>query len=102
MPPEPVVVVVVAAVAAALVLLLLWAMGAGNGRQVTARGWRGGGWCCDTATLQVRFLLLLPPPLWVLIWAGDGRRAASDGVVGVVVGGVATRLCYRAVGAVCT
>src|SRR5258705_495719 len=40
---------------------------------------------------RVRFPLPLPPPPWVLVWVGDGRRGTSDGAVGVVVGGVATR-----------
>ncbi len=37
-----------------------------------------------------------------MVWVGDGRRATSDGVVGVVVGGVATRPRHRAAGAVST
>ena len=37
-----------------------------------------------------------------MVWVGDGRRATSDGVVGVVVGGVATWPRHRAAGAVST
>src|SRR5882762_4011572 len=67
----------------------------GDGRRVTA--WLAWWWVVlrhgHTAAPRVRFPLPppLPPPPWGLVWVGDGRRATSDGVVGVVVGDVATR-----------
>src|SRR5258705_507608 len=57
----------------------------------------GGGWLLewwvglrrgDVTGVRVWFPPPPPPPPWVLVWVGNGQRATSDGVVGVV-GGVA-------------